>query len=87
MKRKGKYNRYLFFKKMNKRSIVLIKSKKRYVTFDRDLEILKYIGFNIEYEYCNLSYLDKYSINYIVLDNLEEENIKVYGVLRRNTAP
>jgi len=87
MKRKGKYNRYLFFKKINKRSIVLIKSKKRYVTFDRDLEILKYIGFNIEYEYCNLSYLDKYSINYIVLDNLEEENIKVYGVLRRNTAP
>jgi len=87
MKRKGKYNRYLFLKKINKRSIVLIKSKKRYVTFDRDLEILKYIGFNIEYEYCNLSYLDKYSINYIVLDNLEEENIKVYGVLRRNTAP
>jgi len=65
---------------MNKRSIVLIKSKKRYVTFDRDLEILKYIGFNFEYEYCNLNYLDKYSINYIVLDNLEVIVDKEYSV-------
>lgn len=70
MKKKGIYNRYSFLKKMNKNSLILIKGKNKYITFDRDLEILKYINFRFEYQYCSLSYLDKYNINYIVLDNL-----------------
>ena len=65
MANKGKYNRYLFLKKMNRKSIILIKDKNRYYTYDKDLEILKFINFNMEYINSNLSYLDKYNINYI----------------------
>ena len=71
MKVKGRYSRYMFFKKMYKRHIVLIKGKDRYYTYDRDLDILKYINFKSRYCECSLSYLNKYSINYIVLDNLD----------------
>ena len=57
-------------KKFNKRSIILIRGKNRYISFDRDMQILEYIKFNLEYSKCNLKYLDKFGINYIVLDNL-----------------
>ena len=67
----GIYNRYSLLKKINKRSIVLIKGKNGYISFDRDLQILKYIKFEFNYAYCNLNYLDKYNVNYIVLDNLD----------------
>ena len=44
----GIYNRYSLLKKFNKRSIVLIKGKNGYISFDRDLQILKYIKFEIK---------------------------------------
>ena len=65
------YNRYKFIKRLNRRSLILIKGKNRYISFERDINILRYINFNMNYDYCNLSYLDKYKINYIVLDNLD----------------
>lgn len=49
MKVKGRYSGYMFFKKMYKRHIVLIKGKDRYYTYDRDLDILKYINFKSKY--------------------------------------
>lgn len=80
MKNSGIYNRYIILKKFNKRSLILIKGKNRYISFDRDLQILKYIKFRFNYDYCNLSYLDKYNINYIVLDNLNVIVDKKYKV-------
>ena len=79
MSNKGRYNRYLFLKKMNRKSIILIKGKTKYYAYDRDLEILKFINFNMEYINSSLSYLDKYKINYIVLDNLNVIVDKVYS--------
>ena len=76
----GIYNRYSLLKKINKRSIVLIKGKNGYISFDRDLQILKYIKFEFNYAYCNLNYLDKYNVNYIVLDNLDVVIGKKYMV-------
>ena len=55
---------------MNRKSIILIKGKTKYYSYDKDLDILKFINFNMEYINSSLSYLDKYNINYIVLDNL-----------------
>lgn len=71
MRRKGIYNRYSFIKRMNRNSIILIRGNKKYISFDRDLDILRYINFNMEYSYSSLKYLDKYNINYIVVDNLD----------------
>lgn len=65
------YNRYKFIKRLNRRSLILIKSRNKYISFERDFKILKCIGFNMNHEYCSLSYLDRYEINYIVLDNLD----------------
>ena len=65
MSNSERYNRYLFLKKMNRKSIILIKGKNRYYAYDRDLDILKFINFNMEYINSSLSYLDKYNINYI----------------------
>ena len=70
MKRKGAYSRYSLLKRFKKRSIILVKGKNRYLSFDRDVQILEYIKFNFDYSKCNLKYLDKFGINYIVLDNL-----------------
>ena len=80
MKVKGIYSRYLILKRFNKRSIVLIKGKNRYISFDRDLQLLNYINFKFEYSECNLGYFDKYNINYIVLDNLSVYIDKRYNV-------
>ena len=71
MKRKGAYSRYSLLKRFNKRRIILVKGKNRYISFDRDMQILEYIKFNYVYSKCNLKYLDKFGINYIVLDNLD----------------
>ena len=46
MKRKGAYSRYSLLKRFNKRSIILVKGKNRYLSFDRDVQILEYIKFN-----------------------------------------
>ena len=37
------------------------------------MKLLKYLKFNMEYNYSSLSYLDKYEIDYLVLDNLDIE--------------
>ena len=79
MRRKGIYNRYSFIKRMNRNSIILIRGNKKYISFDRDLDILRYINFNMEYIDSNLKYLDKYSINYIVIDNLDVVVSKLYN--------
>lgn len=71
MSRKGKYNRYLFVKKYNRRSLILIRGRNKYISFDKDLDILKYVKFKFEYKYSNVSYLDRYNIDYIVIDNLD----------------
>ena len=79
MKRKGAYSRYSLLKRFNKRSIILVKGKNRYISFDRYLQLLKYINFKFEYSKCNLNYLDKYKINYVVLDNLSVYEDKKYN--------
>ena len=64
---------------MNRKSIILIKGKTKYYSYDKDLEILKFINFNMEYINSSLSYLDRYNINYIVLDNFDVIVDKVYS--------
>ena len=59
-------NRYEFTKNIYKDYIVLIYKKKKYYSFDSDKRILDYIDFNNK-----LYKLKKYSINFIVLDDLE----------------
>ena len=56
MKIKGAYWRYNLLKKFNKRSIILVGGKNRYISFDRDMQILEYIKFNLDYSKCNLKY-------------------------------
>lgn len=59
-------SRYEFTKNLYKDYIVLIYKKKKYYSFDSDKRILDYIDFNNK-----LYKLKKYSINFIVLDDLE----------------
>ena len=58
--------RYQFTKDTLKGYIVFLVVKRKYITYDNDLEILKYIKYKDK-----LSLLDKYKINYLVLDNLD----------------
>ena len=58
--------RYQFTKDTFPGYIVFLVVKRKYVTYDNDLEILKYIKYKDK-----LSLLDKYKINYLVLDNLD----------------
>ena len=74
------YSRYKFIKKFNRRSLILIKSKNKYVSYERDIKLLRYVKFNMEYNYCNLAYLDKFEIDYLVLDNLDVIVDKHYDV-------
>ena len=59
-------SRYEFTKNLYKDYIVLIYKEKKYYSFDSDKRILDYIDFNNK-----LYKLKKYSINFIVLDDLE----------------
>ncbi len=68
-------NRYKFTKNIYKDYIVLIIKNKKYYSFDKDKKILNYINFNNK-----LYLLKKYSINFIVLDNLEILSINNYDV-------
>ena len=68
-------NRYKFTKNIYKDYIVLIIKNKKYYSFDKDKKILDYINFNNK-----LYLLKKYSINYIVLDNLEILSINNYDI-------
>ena len=62
MRRKGIYNRYSFIKRMNRNSIILIRGNKKYISFDRDLDILRYINFNMKYS--KLIYFNIYKKDY-----------------------
>lgn len=68
-------NRYNFTKNIYKDYIVLIIKNKKYYSFDKDKKILDYINFDNK-----LYKLKKYSINFIVLDNLEILSINNYEV-------
>ena len=68
-------NRYKFTKNIYKDYIVLIIKNKKYYSFDKDKKILDYINFNNK-----LYLLKKYSINFIVLDNLEILSINNYDI-------
>lgn len=68
-------NRYEFTKNIYKDYIVLIMKNKNYYSFDKDKRILDYINFDNK-----LYLLKKYSINFIVLDNLEILSINNYEV-------
>ncbi len=68
-----KYNRYKILKMRNKRSVILLLSKDKYISYERDKRILGYINFNN-----NLCELDKRNINYVVLDNLNIIEDKKY---------
>ena len=68
-------NRYEFTKNIYKDYIVLIMKNKNYYSFDKDKRILDYINFDNK-----LYLLKKYSINFIVLDNLEILSINNYDV-------
>ena len=58
--------RYQFTKDTFPGYIVFLVVKRKYITYDNDLEILKYIKYKDK-----LSLLDKHKINYLVLDNLD----------------
>ena len=58
--------RYQFTKDTFPGYIVFLVVKRKYITYDNDLEILKYIKYKDK-----LSLLNKYKINYLVLDNLD----------------
>ena len=66
-------NRYEFTKNIYKDYIVLIYKQNKYYSFDSDKRILDYIDFNNK-----LYILKKYSINFIVLDDLEIIGIASY---------
>ena len=68
-------NRYEFTKNIYKDYIVLIMKNKNYYSFDKDKRILDYINFDNK-----LYLLKKYSINFIVLDNLEILSINNYEI-------
>lgn len=68
-------NRYEFTKNIYKDYIVLIVKNKNYYSFDKDKRILDYINFDNK-----LYLLKKYSINFIVLDNLEILSINNYEI-------
>lgn len=68
-------NRYDFTKNLYNNYLILIKKKDKYYSFDKDKRLLEYIGFNNK-----LYLLKKYSINFIVLDDLEILCITNYNV-------
>lgn len=53
--------RYLFLKRLYPNYVIIILKKDEYITFDIDNKIVKLIDYK----------LDKYNINYLILDNLE----------------
>ena len=53
--------RYLFLKKLYPNYVIIILKKDEYITFDIDNKIVNFIDYK----------LDKYNINYLILDNLE----------------
>ena len=57
------YKRYYFIKRLYPKTIIIIKQKEKYISFDIDKDILTFID--------DYSVLDKYHINYMIIDNLD----------------
>lgn len=64
------YNRYLFFKKLYPDYIILIIKGDKLKSIGIDKEILNYIGYE------DIKDINKESINYIIINGLEIEEIK-----------
>lgn len=64
-------NRYEFVKKLYKDYIIFIVKKDKYYTLDNDNLICK--NYNI-----NINNINKYNLNYLILDNLDIVKIKEY---------
>lgn len=71
----SRLNRYKFAKEVHPEYIVLLLVKGKYVTYDSDLELIRYIQFNGEF-----GIFDKYKINYLVLDNLDITKNSSYDI-------
>ena len=71
----GRMYWYEFTKKVFPKYIVFIVVNGKLVTYSNDLDILNYIGYKSK-----LSKLDKYKINYLVLDDLDIIEIRDYGI-------
>ena len=67
------YNRYSFAKDIYRDCLVIIRRKNKYYSFDKDKLILDYIGFSDK-----LYLVRKYSISYIILDNLDIIDMVIY---------
>ena len=65
-------NRYEFIKKIYKDYIIFIVKKDKYYTLDNDKLICNYYDINIKN-------INKFNINYLVLDNLDIVEIKEYN--------
>ena len=71
----GRMYRYEFTKKVFPKYIVFIVVNGKLVTYSNDLDILSYIGYKDK-----LRKLDKYKINYLILDDLDIVEIKDYRI-------
>lgn len=65
----SRYNRYLFLKRLYKDYIILIRFKNKLISYDIDLLLFKEYGFDK---------IKQYNINYIVLNNLEIDELGNY---------
>lgn len=67
------YKRYWFVKQLFKDYLVILKKQNHFISFNIDNEILDYLVFTDDF-----SLIDRYHINYIVVDNLEIINNKSF---------
>lgn len=70
----GRKYRYTFTKKVYPDYVVFIMRRGKLLTYDNDLMIINYIGYDND-----INILDKYKINYLVLDDLDIVDIKKYN--------
>ena len=68
------YNRYLEIKRIYKEYIILIRKKEKLLSFGEDSRILSYLNITDKKK----RILNRYKINYLVLDNLDIEEFKSF---------
>lgn len=71
----SRINRYNFAKMLHSDYVIILVDNNRYVSYNNDLEIIKYIKLKK-----NFKVFDKYKINYLVLDNLDIIMMKEYDI-------
>lgn len=69
----SRINRYKIAKMLHPDYVILLLDKDRYITYDNDFEIIKFIKLK---KSCKV--LKKHNINYLVLDNLDIIDMKSY---------